>query len=573
MRRLFALALAPLLSLWTGAAADERQQPVPEPVPPGTEGVLRTVIDGNAIEQIPVEFIGVLRGALGPGHDVHLVELKGEIAERVGVAFGMSGSPVFVGDRLVGALAYRYGLIAKRPIGGVVPLEYMLEGSRDASAIPAGEVSGPTPIATPISLAGLATPVADWLVPQLEALGFVPVAAGAQGSSPEASLHLEPGSPIGVELVGGDLRIAATGTVTWVDGEAVYAWGHGFLNGGRVELPMIAVDVVHTLSDMTGSFRMTNLGAEVGAATEDRYTALVGRTGVRARRINAEVRLRGGSYDGDAVRFHVAHHPRLTPQLVGASVANAVIRNLGFDDALTMRASGTIRLRDLPELPVEMTFSGAGAANPALAAGRRMTLILQALYDNRFAEPHVETIDLDFDIALDRLDYTVESLLYDRGPVSPGETRTVQCVLRGYRGEEIRRTFELAIPEAALAGSTLKLAVGSPDYVDQATGRTLAKRLGAARDPAALVRALGELAAADRLTAALYRPAEGVVSAGEHYADLPGTAARLLASQSESGSRNRTDEVSLLLLEQRLDGPVVGGLTAELEVRDGAQVE
>jgi hypothetical protein len=174
-RRLLALTG---LVLGTGAA----QAPPAElhkAIAPGTPGVVRTILTGDRIQEIPLRFLGVYRGAAGPGHDLYLVRLEGEEAERVGIAAGMSGSPVYVDGRVVGALSYRMGALPKEPVAGVTPIEDLLGAarfSRPAAPAPEGNV---VPIATPLLVGGLLAAVWDYLEPHLSPFGLVQQSGGA----------------------------------------------------------------------------------------------------------------------------------------------------------------------------------------------------------------------------------------------------------------------------------------------------------------------------------------------------------------------------------------------------------
>ena len=290
-RIVIAACLAAGVSAWNGAAPGVLPAGLgaaPEGLEPGARGTLLTTLEGREPAEIPVIYLGTYRNFAGPGHDVHIVELEGPEAERVGAAHGMSGSPVYFDGRLVGALAYRLGALPKDPIAGVTPIEDMLEASRATSATASGTD------ATPVFLGGLAGPVREWLAPRLVELGFTAVAGGGDATGAAGGGKLEPGTPVGVELLRGDLRLAASGTVTWVDGDVVYAFGHPFFGTGRVEMPMAPAEVIHTLADWSGSYHMVNLAPSVGAILEDRQAGVVGRLGDVARMIPIDLRVRGG---------------------------------------------------------------------------------------------------------------------------------------------------------------------------------------------------------------------------------------------------------------------------------------
>lgn len=537
----------------------------PATVAAGSRGVVRTVIDGSGPVDIPVRFIGTLDDWIGPGRDIYLVELEGPVAEEVGVASGMSGSPVFVDGRPVGALAYRYGLIPKRAIAGVTPFEDVLAARQSRGAAAPASSPGLAPIATPLAVSGLAEPVRRWLEPQLAQAGLVAV-AGTGSASPDApAVDPYAGMPVGVLLVGGDMVFAATGTVTWVEGDTLYAFGHPFLGAGRVELPLVHVEVVHTMADMAGSFKMTNVGAEFGAVVGDRLTAVVGHIGKRAPVVPLELTLRGGSYGERSFRFRLAPHPSLAPQLAAAAIANAMLRDTGFDDAMTVVGDGRIVLTGLPDIPLKMAFAGSGASSPALAVATELRSVLSPLFTNPFEAPPIESIELRLDVELDRREYGLIDVLHDRGPVAPGELLRLECVLQGYRGERSLRTLQVRVPDTLVPGTPLILAVGSDRWIRAAARAGTSERLQSARDLPSLVRGLSDPGADNRLAAVLYRAAPSAAVGGAVLEGLPGSAGRLLASEGASAAVLPGRVAALARDEVDLDGPVEGGVAVRLE--------
>lgn len=533
---------------------------------PGDRGVVLTAIQGEEIDEIPLTYLGVQKDLIGPGYDVHLVQLEGPIADRIGVAAGMSGSPVYFDGKLLGALAYRFGVLPGEPVAGVTPIQDILRADRGRGGAPAATPSLVAPIGTPVQLSGLAGPVRDWVAPQFEELGFVLVAGGGADEATGEPPELRPGSPVGVELVRGDMSIAATGTVTYVDGETVYAFGHPFLGSGAVEMPMVSVAVVHTLADLAGSVKMTRVGDEVGSILEDRLTAVVGRSGRQARMIPLEVAVDGADYGSQTFHFEVARSTTLSPLLAAVAVANALSANVGHGQEATMLSSGTIRIKGLPELPVEIAATSGSGSDPAIGVAVMLQTMLGSLWVNPFADVELESVELSVRVDPNVRRYRVEQLQYDRGPLRPGETLTVSCVLRRFRGGTVTRSFDLELPEDLAPDAKLSLAVGPPEHVDRALGQPLARRLRSAGDINSVIGVLADIRASHRLTAVLYEQAQGVVSRGVEYPDLPPSAQRLLSA------RARTDKTSVIRAadvargEVELDGPIEGGVVVRLQV-------
>jgi hypothetical protein len=535
--------------------------------------VLLTAIQGTFIEEIPVEFIGTYEDVLGPGHDLHLVKLLGPLADSIGVARGMSGSPVYIEGRLIGALSYRLGFLPTEPVAGVTPIEDIVDAVKTAGSSTPAEGGVAAPIGTPVQMGGVVGPVRQWAEPMMRELGFVPVIGGHSSEDDSSEFELQPGSPVGVQLVRGDLTIGATGTVTWVDGERIFAFGHPFLGSGRIELPMIAAEVLHTLADEAGSLKLAKLGPEVGMFVEDRLSAIVGYKGSRARMIPMELEVSGSAYGEQSFNFEIARHTRLAPLMSGIVVANTLQRNLGRDRRSTMMASGRIRLNGLPDLPLEMAFAGDAAGNPGIGIAQALMQLLTQLWLNPFSYPEVDGIELKVEVQDEAHLYRIDTLLYDRGPLRPGQTLEVQCALQKYRGEKIKKKFGLQIPRGLPRGTVLTLAIGPPAKIDQALGRPIVERLRSARDLPAALRALSELKSSHRLTAVLYKEAGGVVSRGAAYEQLPPTAEHLLATRAATDATKRTRYSPLARSEIEMNGPVEGGLAVRLLVDSNLEAQ
>jgi len=536
---------------------------------PGDSGTVVTVLEGNRKVEIPATYLGIYRNFSGPGYDLHLVELQGPDAERVGVAAGMSGSPVYFGGELIGALSYRLGFMPKTAVGGVTPIRDILGAAREE---PRGNhtVEGIAPIATPVVAGGLSLGARQWLASQLDGMGFVLSAGGGGGEGSGEAERLTAGSPVGAELVRGDMRIAATGTVTRVDGDRVYAFGHPFLGSGRVELPMVAAEVIHTLADYAGSVKLANVGEELGAIVEDRHAAIVGLIGRQAKMIPIELVVRGADYGESSYHFEVIRHRELSPILSAVSILNALQADAGYSTPATLLARGTVRMNGLPDLPLEMAVAGSAGSDPTAALAGELMAILGAVWNNPFVTPDVAGIELAVEARREITSYQLVDIYYDRNAVRPGETISVRCVLKPYRGEPIERSLSLALPERLPDAAGLVLVVGSPRAIDIATGNVLSQRYRSAADPEAFMRVLSEVYAPHRLIAMVVEKGGAVVSGGGAFVQLPPTAERLLATQGV-GSRRRATAVSpLATAEIELDGPITGTRQVRLRVGRGS---
>jgi hypothetical protein len=528
----------------------------------GEEGFLRTTLSGVEVQELPVRYIGVSRNGVGPGVDLHLVELLGPMGESAGIWSGMSGSPVYFRGELTGALAYRLGQMPKKAIGGFVSLDAIRKAARISS--------GAEPIATPVAVSGASPEVLEWLQDVLrdERLSIV---SGVDGSASaldaEGTAPLQPGSPVGVSLVHGDLNIAATGTVTFLEGEQVYAFGHSFLGMGKVELPMLSASVLHVLEDTAGSVRLTNTGAEIGVVLDDRSTAVVGRLGVAARVIPLTVRIHEPDGKTETLRFQVARHHRLAPAMIGAAVANAVMARARYETEVTVLGSGRIELADGSRVPLDMAFTSAGFALGILGVAGELQQKTGALYRSGFADPEISAVEVDLDVAWEVRTWELRNLLYDRGPVEPGETIEVGCYLVGPGKQTKIEQLAIIVPDNLASGTRVTLAVGTPAMINKALGSPDQAALAAAADLDSFVQALGRPRSPHRLTAILFRAGEGAVVEGRVLEELPPSALQWIKARRGATARSSRKTVLLEKIETELDGPLTGGLMIRLEVR------
>jgi len=342
-------AQAPVAAMPAVAPSSAKIFPLAE-VRRGLHGVAYTVFEGVTPEPMEVEILGVLKDAIGPGQDMILARLHGEKPEYTGVVAGMSGSPVYVDGRLVGALSYRIGQFAKEPICGITPIEQMLEvrdglaggGMRVAEAGGGGQLPGTNtgvpsassgqalrsaqddgpsfkaglpvsagggevqPIETALVFGGFSQEAVERFGDKFRALGMAPVAGlgGASAAGTKQPEPLLPGSAVSAILVRGDLSISGTCTVTYVDPTQLLACGHPITQYGPVSMPMTKAEVVATLASPLNAFKIVNTTETVGSFTEDRASAILGRFGVDARMIpvSVEVVPAAGTEQSSAVK-------------------------------------------------------------------------------------------------------------------------------------------------------------------------------------------------------------------------------------------------------------------------------
>src|ERR1700722_9978892 len=272
----------------------------------GMHGIGKTVFSGDKIEDFDVEILGILENT-GPKQSLILGRLSGGPLEHTGVLQGMSGSPVYIDGKLIGAVALAFPY-AKDPIAGIRPIEEMLrvdaapprriaavpgmgKNADVASLFPAREATGfgdtrMTEVATPLSLSGFTASAVEQFSPQMRKLGLEPRQGISTGGAPEDRMgdpaRLQAGSMISGGLMSGDMSVGADGTLTAIDGNKVYAFGHRFLAVGPTDLPFTRSEVIALLANVNTSFKISSGRELMGVISQDRDTAIAGSLGTRA---------------------------------------------------------------------------------------------------------------------------------------------------------------------------------------------------------------------------------------------------------------------------------------------------
>lgn len=462
-----------------------------ELVRPGMHGVAYTVFEGVSPEPMDVEVLGVLHNVTGPKGDIILIRLRGQKVEYTGVVAGMSGSPVYVDGKLMGALAFRIGEFSKEPIAGVTPIEEMLEinaldQSRPAESQPpvpdtrseTTKTSSPgvtrfvellTPIETPLVFTGFTEDAVKRFAPQFAAAGIVPVMGAGSVTSDRQPEPMQPGSAVSAVLVRGDLNIAATCSVTYMDPQRLLACGHPLMQFGAVDLPMAKARVLTTVPSPLNAFKIVNTTEPVGAFVQDRHTGVMGRFGEQPEMIPVTLGIHGTNKP-KLFHYEVLNNSKLTPVAIMATVFSVLqgVNESGED--ITYRLSGKINVAGYPEVKLQNMFapSDAGlptAYGPAVALGERFGRIYQNPYDR----PQVKGVELDFEMVRERKSAQLESARTDITEARPGDDIVVEAVLRPYRGERMVRQVPVKIPTSTPKG-TLRILISDGNTLDRMRG-------------------------------------------------------------------------------------------------------
>lgn len=573
----------------SGAAAQEAPAPSGEILPldqvqAGQSGYGLSVFAGSEPERFDVEILGVLRNQ-APEQSYILARLSGRNLENTGVISGMSGSPVYIEGRLAGAVAFSFPF-AVDPVAGITPIESMIGLTEAAHELPAAVATAvatdlrdlvePTGDAQTLvdALARLRGGTADGRVRGIEwlgqgftgrshslleqGLGVLALSGSTQGRTSAPASALAPGSAVAGLLIDGDLRLAATGTVTdRLDDGRILAFGHPFLGLGPIRVPMATAEVITVVDSQMSSFKIANVGEAVGAFDLDRLPGLRGQIGLEASMMPLQVSVRGArSHTFD---LRVARIPSMTPTLVALSTlgsldsASYTAGSQGLDLTLAARLDG------YPEVVLEQSFDGPDAAMQAVLYVLAVATFLE---HNPWAELSLDGIDVELtQHAEPRVAQLVDAYA-SRTVVRPGDDVQLTVEMRAWRGDVVRRNLPLTLPQALPAGR-YHLLVGDGPSID---GMRLAvERTAPVRIEQALELLRGLHSRRELVTLGLFTD-RGLSVAGEALPQLPGSLQSLWAAAGSGSAlplQYAVGQQQVVALEQ----PLLGVARVTLDVR------
>ena len=466
-------------------------------VKPGMKGIAWTVFQGTEPEAVPIEIVGRLKNQNGPNQDIIVAKMLGK-AKVTNVAGGMSGSPVYIDGKLVGAVALRMSTFSPDAVCGITPIELMLEindldksrpddartpekarARNGAVSVPDGMLdfqasAGPmpqpmmVPIEAPLMLSGFTDSALREFSAVFQQLGVNAVQGGAANDihsnkpAPGWEHALNPGDSIAGVLVDGDMSVTGLGTVTYNDGKRVLGFGHSFFNLGPVDIPMSKGEVIMTLASSYQPNKMANATEIVGALHQDRFTGIMGVLGAESDMIPVTVKLRSLddkeklTHEKD-FHFNVFVHQKWTPYLMMLTLYNSLSELNELADETTYRLSGKVELNgaglSLSSISLStMTASGEAPMPAPLAMAAWWGNMFNRLYLNNVNTPDVKRVNVTVDLLPERRVATIESAWVQEPEVRAGDSVPVKVFLRPYRGERIERDFTVKIPECLAKG-------------------------------------------------------------------------------------------------------------------------
>lgn len=571
----------------------------------GMRGVARTVFRGSEPEEFSVEILGIVPGAVGPKQDMIIGRLSGGGADRTAVFAGMSGSPVYVDGKLLGAISYSFPF-SKEPICGITPIEQMIgifeqnqngktkakepravsfaelaatswkpEFPRQATVSSSilsssnsslAQVAGQTfqPIATPVSFNGISQDVLNMFAPQLLSVGLLPVAgvSGAATMTPMKQADentLVGGDSVSMQLTRGDYSLAAAGTVTYRDGDKIYAFGHPFLSLGVSDLPMSESHVVTVIPNLNNSFKLAVPDAMVGTMTQDRATGVFGKLGQAPKMIPVEINLETSRGQKQTLNYEVAKDDFLTPLLLNITIYNSLVANeRGIGDA-TVELDGEIQVKNQPSLKIDSRFGGGQASQYAALS---VALPVNALIRSNFDDLEISKIKLNAVSTDGNKSAVIERIAVDKTRVKAGETFEVQAFARTESGKIFVQKIPVTVPTDAPLGA-LSVLVGDGNALQQNSiiQQFIPKNLGE------LIGTINKAKKSDRLYAQLFRTTSGTVVGVNEMPNLPPSVLATMNSDRTAGGFKPTTQT---VVSEQLIAPaefiISGQQTLTIEV-------
>ena len=505
--------LAPAAELTPPKAGKPEILPLKD-VKPGMHAIAWTVFSGMTPEPVPVEIIGVWKNAMGPRQHVIMAKMGGK-AERTGVAGGMSGSPVYVDGKLIGAVALRLSQFSPDAICGITPIESMLEiqdldMSRPSDARTPNKMPAPqpvaayempselvaqlvaaggnaplpsrsplmTPIETPLVFSGFTAETLNTYEPLLRQIGITAVQGGATAGTltakpaPGWEHALNPGEAVSGVLVSGDMSTTGMGTVTYNDGKRILAFGHQFFDLGPVDMPIAKSEILTVLSSSYQPNKVGNATEVVGALRQDRFTGIMGELGAEAPVIPVHVKVRAYGENGAVVKekdlnFNVFVQQKWTPFLMSATLSNSLQQMNLYADEMTYRFSGDVLMDGSDNIHVSTMLAPGEfpVPMPTVLAGWWGDKF-NRLFLNNVAMPKLKSVEAVIDLLPARRVATIETVWTPTTDVEAGTEIPVKVYLRPYRGERIERSLTVKIP-AGMPKGEHRLLFSDADTLDR----------------------------------------------------------------------------------------------------------
>jgi len=554
----------------------------------GMKGKGRTVFQGNRIEEFDVEIIGVLKN-VEPKKSIILARLKGGILEEAGVISGMSGSPVYVDGKLIGAVAYSLGTFVKEPIAGITPIGEMLSISEKRKKGPVFSPQVPVkkhltldelfmlnkdfflskavfhsegralkPLNIPLVFSGFSSYAFEQSRSFFSNLGFIPVMSAFSGQSLETisppDLTLREGGPVAIQLVSVDLDMSAVGTVTYIDGSKVLAFGHPLYNLGAVDYAMTKAKVITVVPSLMSSFKLAVSDSLVGKFTQDRSSGLLGELGKIPRLVPVNIRIMDSDGELKEYKIKIVDDKILTPVLLNVSIGGIVTTEERAIGDLSLGLLGNIYLENGMNIRLEDLFSGQ-FDDSVVSLSSLLAGVVYFLTNNEFEELGIHRIDLNIR-AFEEVKFSfLEKVWLSKYEASPGERIDVKIDYRTFRGESQREEGSIQVPNLP-PGSEFQIVVGDAASMAKIEMSQYRTATFVPRNLSQLIRMLSNLRKNNRIYIKMIASKPGIFLRGEEMSNLPPSMRSMFASPRAAAS-SPTELTRSTLMEYQLPIPYV----------------
>jgi hypothetical protein len=455
----------------------------------GLKGEWRTVVAGSKVESFQLQILGVQKNFAGPRRPVIIAEALDERNKLSGPVAGMSGSPVYIDGKLVGAYAYGFMMAKSQAIIGITPIEQMLEVIENYGIEPlangstqiyspeeeSASVHQPLstkmipflqPLPTPMFVSGFSKKTLKMFTPELEQSGMLLMAAPSAGESTSENLidpPLEPGTPVAGVFMDGDFSVTGVGTITWKKGNKLLGFGHPFLQDGAVEIPMAGAEVLTVVQSIQRSFKLSNVGKVKGTIYQDRLTAIAGEIGLEIPRTDLSIRIEPANRDPYTLQSKVAHHARLTPNFIAMALAESLSDSMNTEAEQSFEIQTKLHIPNYEPLVYQDYGSGSSAIFKAAFALRSA---YSQIINNPFETPRIPKVEIDIKIRNSQ-DYSVLKKISLRSTDRPrgGQIAKLGLEIAHHKQPNELRILEVPIPEGH-SGDRLVLWVGDAKSAD-----------------------------------------------------------------------------------------------------------
>jgi hypothetical protein len=579
---------------------------------PGMVGIGHTVFDGTHVEEFKVNILGVLENMIGPRRNLILAKLEGGPLANTGVIAGMSGSPVYVDGKLIGAVSYALGSFSKEAIAGITPIAEMTDSTAQGDIRPPGarvkvefpltreglsaafrkalswnrpfaerpndtELSGIAsiagmaapqlgtllrPIATPLVMSGFEPDLADMFGSAFRDQGFIPTGgsvAGMHFGEKPYEGPLKPGDAVGVMLVGGDLMLGGTGTVTHIDGDRVYAFGHPMYNLGPTQFPMTRAYVYTVLPSLFSSMKLSTTGEIIGTVLQDRAAAIAGRLGSGPRMIPITLSLESTRAPKQTFHFSVVNDPLFGPLMSYASILNTLGSYERQFGAASFSVKGSVKVQKHDAIAFDNLFAGDQSS---MGAAAYIVGPLSALMANDYEKVNIDGLDVTFGTTEEPKTATLERVWLDDPRPRAGRTVPLKVMFRTYRGEDVVRTLPIEIPHNVSGSLSLLVSDGGRLGMNE-------QREARAPQPRSvdqIIKALNKGRRNNSLYVKLLGSDAGAIVNGELLSALPPSVLGVLEGDRNGGNFNPLHNATLGEWELPTEHAVAGSRTLTITV-------